>query len=51
MRVEAEICFFTDCHKKANERGKFCEEHDKKEREAAVEVSAIFEKRRKYENK
>jgi len=35
-------CFFNDCKKEVNERGKFCEYHDKKEREAAADVAAIF---------
>jgi len=35
-------CFFNDCKKEVNSRGKFCEEHDKKEREAAADIAAIF---------
>jgi len=35
-------CFFSDCKKEVNERGKFCEEHDKKERDAATDIAAIF---------
>ena len=35
-------CFFNDCKKSVNARGKFCEEHDKKEREAAADIAAIF---------
>jgi len=38
-------CFFTECKKPVNERGKFCEEHDRKEREAAAEMAAILKKR------
>ncbi|MDQ6989745.1 MAG: hypothetical protein Q9M19_07670 [Mariprofundaceae bacterium] len=37
-------CFFTDCNKSTNLRGKFCEEHDKLEREAASELASIFER-------
>jgi hypothetical protein len=37
-------CFFTDCKNGVNARGKFCEEHDKKEREAAADIAAIFAK-------
>jgi len=37
-------CFFNDCSKKVNARGKFCEEHDKLETEAAERMSAIFSK-------
>jgi len=36
-------CFFIDCKKEVNERGKFCEEHDKKEREAATDIASIFD--------
>jgi len=35
-------CFFNDCKKEVNERGKFCEDHDKLEREAGAEIAAIF---------
>jgi len=35
-------CFFDDCKNPTNERGKFCEKHDEKEREAAAEIAAIF---------
>ena len=35
-------CFFSECKNEANERGKFCDHHDKKEREAAADVAAIF---------
>jgi len=37
-------CFFNDCKKPVNERGKFCAEHDEKELEAARELAAIFAK-------
>jgi len=42
-------CFFSDCKKKANERGKFCTHHDKLEREACAEMSAIFDRAEKKE--
>jgi len=35
-------CFFSDCKKEVNERGKFCAHHDKLEREAAADIAAIF---------
>ena len=35
-------CFFNDCKKEVNERGKFCAHHDKLEREAAADIAAIF---------
>ena len=35
-------CFFNDCDKKVNARGKFCEEHDKLETEASERMAAIF---------
>jgi len=44
MRSEAEMCFFTSCTNPVNARGKFCEEHDKKEKKAAQEMTAIFNK-------
>jgi len=44
MRSEAEMCFFTSCTNPVNARGKFCEEHDKKEKKAAQEMTAIFDK-------
>lgn len=38
------MCFFTSCKKPVNERGKFCEYHDQKERQAAREMAAVFDK-------
>jgi len=35
-------CFYNNCEKEINERGKFCAAHDRQELEAASEVYAIF---------
>jgi len=35
-------CFVTACHEPVNHRGKFCEYHDRKERDAAAAVYAMF---------
>jgi len=49
--MNGELCFFNDCHKKVNERGKFCEEHDKKELAAAEALAAMLDKMEvRYEN-
>jgi len=42
-------CFFNDCKKEVNERGKFCEYHDKKEIDANKELCAIFDRVEKKE--
>lgn len=43
-------CFFTECQKEVNARGKFCEEHDKKERESHAEILAMFAEARTRAN-
>jgi len=37
-------CFFNNCGKKVNARGKFCAEHDRLETESAERMAAIFSK-------
>jgi inorganic pyrophosphatase len=42
--AKASSCFFVECENEVNERGKFCDYHDAKEKKAAVELSQIFQK-------
>ena len=44
-------CFFSDCKNEVNERGKFCEYHDKKERDALADIALFFSKNSEKEER